>query len=240
MSLPSFRLLAVTVLAAVVSATVPAASGQSDVPEVGSCHLYSWRDFGALTEPRDPVSCDAEHTAVTMHVKRLRGEVDWHEPNRLISRSTTPCLRAIVRTLGGGELTYLKTAYKPAWFLPTKAQRASGAKWIRCDIVKYSVRSLLPLGTDLHLGDEEIPDDVARCLNPEGLLTPCSVPHRWRATGFLQLAGALPPSQEESRQLANRRCPAKVTTRDFTYRVSLDYEWRAGIKGLICYSRTRG
>jgi hypothetical protein len=173
-------------------------------------------------------------------VRRLSGEVDWSRPNLLISRSTTPCLRAILRTLGVGELTYLRTAYQPAWFLPTKAQRARGAKWIRCDVVRYSVRSLLPLGSDLRLGDAEVPDEIARCLNPEALLTPCSFPHRWRATGFLQLAGASPPSENEAREIAHRRCPAKVTTRDFLYRVSVAYEWRAGIKGLVCYSRTRG
>lgn len=245
--LPLSRALAATTLAVLLSASSLTASAQpaaptrtgSTAPEVGSCHLYSWRDFGAQTEPRDPVPCDSEHTAVTVHVKRLSGRVDWSRPQRLVDQATTPCLRAIVRKLGGGELTYLRTAYQPTWFLPTRAERARGAKWIRCDVVRYSVRSLLPLRDDLRLDGGEIPDDVARCLSAEGVLTPCSVPHRWRADGFLQLAGAAPPTPREARTIANRRCPATVSGRGFLYRVSVGYEWRAGIKGLVCYSRTR-
>jgi hypothetical protein len=219
-------------------ATEAAARDNYAVPKVGSCHLYAFRQANAFTSPSGQVPCDSKHTAVTVAVKRLTGRVDWEEPGLITKKSSTPCIKAIINRLGGDELTWMRTTYRPTWYFPTKKQRARGAKWIRCDLVQYSGGRILPLPEDLNLGRGPVPDRFARCLHAKVYFVACSKPHAWRATGFLRLSGARPPSEKEARRIALRRCPATLTSRRFRFEINFPYEWRAGVKTLVCYSET--
>jgi hypothetical protein len=240
--------VAVTVLSAVLvlqigpeaaaSSAAPAAQASPQVPKVGSCHKYTSRQIGDISPPGVDVACSEKHTATTVFVKRLSGRVDWGDPSLYHRKVAVPCLKAIRQVLGGSSLTYFKTAYKPIYFYPTEAQRERGAKWVRCDMVLYSVRSIRPLPEDLHLGAGPVPDRIARCLDRDLLLTPCSRPHQGRAEVFLKLTGATPPGEAEARRIAARRCVDKLSTSKYRIRPSLPEEWRAGMKGLICYAKT--
>ncbi len=250
MTQSALRMVAAAATAALVATALLATPSSSEeapgsartnyaVPEVGACHDYGARESGRITAPRDPASCSGRHTAVTVSVKRFTGSVDWDDPYLIAKHSTRPCVRSIVKALGGDGLTWLKTTYHPTWFYPTKKQRERGAKWIRCDLVQYSGKRLVPLAEDLHLGKRPVPDRVARCLNARLYLIACSKAHDWRATGFSRLSGANPPSDAEVRRIALRRCPGKVSSRSFRYSLGSGFAWRAGVKALICYSETR-
>lgn len=252
MTMTSLRMAATTAVAAVVAATLlatpsssadeaPAAAARKNyaVPKVGACHDYGVRESGGISAPHDPASCSGRHTAITVSVKRLSGHVNWNDDYLISNKSAVPCVKAIVKALGGDELTWVRTTYRPTWFYPTQKQRERGAKWIRCDLVQYSGTRILPLPEDLHLGKGPVPDRFARCLNANLYLIACSKAHSWRATGFLRLSGANPPAEAEARRIAIHRCPAKVTSRGFRYRATGGYEWRAGVKAMVCYSQTR-
>jgi hypothetical protein len=206
-------------------------------PTQGSCHAMSMRQSLRYFAPRASVDCDERHTSKTLVSKRLRGKVDWSGPTW--THVYQPCANQMHRALGGERVRAL-SAYELTFFIPTKQERARGAKWKRCDVVLVGGRSLQPLPDKLRL-TTPLPDKYARCLSTGRLrLTVCSKPHVYRATGAFQAAGKKYPGEKRLTQMAANRCPRLVSSR--TWRYSIPYHadlWRVGFRSIVCYSKTR-
>ena len=206
-------------------------------PVQGSCHTLTMRQSLSYFAPRASVDCDRRHTSKTLVSKRLSGKVDWSGPTW--THVYQPCANQLHRALGGERVRAL-SAYELTFFIPTKRERAKGAKWKRCDVVLVGGRSLQPLPDTLRLS-APLPDKYARCLGGRRLLlTVCSKAHTYRATGAFRAAGTTYPGEKRLTQMAANRCPRLVSSR--TWRYSIPYHvdiWRVGFRSIVCYSKTR-
>lgn len=243
--------LAVTLLAAVpigAEASAPAAAGPDPVlragpgyhqPAPGSCHLITIEHYHSWSAPSKSVDCDTRHTSVTLVSKRLKGKVNWKQPD--LRPIWFSCLRKERRILGGDKVRAM-SAYGVSFYIPTKRERARGAKWLRCDLSLQGGRVLqaMPQELALHL---PLKDKVLRCARgpvSELLTTVCSKTHSFRTTGAFKARGTKYPGPEALRRQALRRCPKFITTRWWIYRPPLSRElWNAGQRTVVCLSKTK-
>jgi hypothetical protein len=161
--------LGAALLAAVTTATVlaPATSSHAGVdvtpPAVGSCHELTLKE--GPSDPDPAVRCTERHTSVTTRIVRFRNAPDWGNIDRLLARIETPCNKGRLALFDGHAKPLQMSAYVEFFFIPTKAQRDAGAKWVRCDVALAGGRSLraLPTDRDPALGRLPLPDRLARC-----------------------------------------------------------------------------
>jgi hypothetical protein len=211
-------------------------------PKVGSCHNLTLREFYAWSGNSAAVDCDGEHTSITLVVKRLRGKVDWTKDG-IIAPIWFDCMRKTRRVLGGNDKSRALSAFGTTFFIPTKKERAHGAKWIRCDLALHGGKVLQPLPVELDLGAPPVDDSVARCLSGGGdslYLTVCAKSHSYRTTGAFKARGKKYPGERRLAAQALRRCPDLVTSRHYRYAVPLSQDqWKAGYRTIVCYSKTK-
>jgi hypothetical protein len=240
--------MAGTVLAAGPGGAAPAAEPARRAgpgyhqPKVGSCHDLSLRQAMSMSSPTTAVDCDKPHTTKTLVVKRLSGKVDWQAPD--IWRGVFgPCARKAQRALGGNDKARAMSAYGLFSFIPSKRERARGAKWKRCELGLWGGRTLQPLPKNLDLGSLPLDDKVAKCLNGpvKGLrVTVCSKAHTYRVTGGFRATGKTYPGERKLARMAIQRCPQLVTTRKWRYEVPFNADqWRAGWRTTVCFSKTK-
>lgn len=213
-------------------------------PEVGSCLDLTLRQANALSAPLKAasVACDQRHTYKVLVVKQLRGPVNWNAPD-IWKGVFGPCALKAQRVLGNNDKARAMSAYQLYSFIPTKKERARGAKWKVCGLGLIGGRTLQPLPQDLDLGSLPLADKVARCLaGPDDSLryTVCAKRHTWRTTGGFRVTGDKYPGERRLARIAIRRCPKLTTGQRFRYEVPFNADqWRAGWKTIVCYSKTR-
>ncbi|HET9422534.1 MAG TPA: septum formation family protein [Nocardioides sp.] len=211
------------------------------MPKVGSCHNLTLRQAMAMSAPTTAVDCDERHTTKTLVVKQLSGKVDWNAPD-LWRGVFGPCARKANRVLGGDKARAM-SAFGLFSFIPSKRERARGAKWKRCELGLWGGRTLQPLPKNLDLGSPPLDDKVAKCLNgPDRSLrvTVCAKAHTYRVTGGFRLSGTRYPGEQRLAKKAIDRCPKLVTTRKWRYEVPFNADqWRAGWRTIVCYSKTK-
>lgn len=246
--------LTTTLLAALpmgADASAPATAGPDPVrragpgyhqPAPGSCHEITLKHFYARTAPSRSVDCDERHTSVTLVSKRLKGKVDWNALDVFRPIFLT-CIRKTLRVLGGDDKARAMSAYEMSLFIPTRKERAHGAKWLRCDLALQGGRVLQPLPKSSDLGRLPLNDKVARCeAGPVSDLrtTVCSKSHSFRATGAFKVYSRTYPGPQRFAQLAQRRCPKLTTTRRWLYDPpGSDEVWAAGRRTVVCFSKTK-
>jgi Septum formation len=123
----------------------------------------------------------------------------------------------------------------------TKAQRAIGARWVRCDILLFRGKSgLTPLTrTAAPFLSLPIPDNQARCVTTKFFDTTCDAPHFLRVTGVVKLKGKAYPGKAKVQAMADKKCASHVTTNNYYYRWPSKKEWQNGYKWVLCESKTR-
>jgi len=230
-------------LAAVVATAGPAQAGPAfQQPRVGECRALTFDALNRWSNNEAPIDCSEPHTSRVIATGRLPRGVGWGASDRQLNRIATDiCDPAWKTALGSTYRGRAMTAYSWGWFIPTKAQRERGARWIRCDVILYGGRSLVRLPTDDEpaLGAQPHPNGIAACLKARTFIhTVCARRHAWRATGTFVMRQKAYPTDREARRAALRRCPSR-TTGSFAWRYRGEYQWRAGDHVVVCYSHTR-
>lgn len=238
-------LLLLAPLAAVVATTVPAHAGPAfQQPAVGECRSLTRDQLNRASNNEAPIDCSQPHTSRVIATGRLPKGVTWGASVQRLARIATGiCDPAWKTALGGTYRSRAMTAYSWGWFIPNKAQRERGARWIRCDLVLLGGgASLVRLPTDDEpaLGSQPHPDGIAACLTRRTFLsTICARRHAWRATGTFVIAQKAYPTERQFRRAAARRCPSRVNSDSFAWRFRDANRWRLGDHVVICFSRTR-
>jgi hypothetical protein len=213
-------------------------------PKGGSCHDLTLRQANARSAPLKAslVDCDERHTYITLVVKQLSGPVDWNAPD--IWRGVFgPCARKAQRVLGNNDKARAMSAYQLFSFIPTKKERARGAKWKVCGLGLFGGRTLQPLPEKLDLGRLPLDDSVARCYagpNDALRITVCAKRHTWRATGGFRVTGKTYPGERKLTRLALQRCPKLTSSRTYRYELPFNADqWRVGYRTIVCFTKTR-
>ncbi|HET8961516.1 septum formation family protein [Nocardioides sp.] len=243
------RLLAVVLLllaplAAVVAIAGPAQAGPAfQQPSVGECRALTMAEFSRASNNEAAVECSQPHTSRVIATGRLPRDVSWSAPLRRLNRiAVRICDPAWKSALGTSYSSRAMTAYTWGWFIPTKAQRDRGARWIRCDLVLMGGKALVRLPTDNEpaLTSPPHPNRIAACLTLRSMAyTTCARRHGWRATGTFVIRQKAHPTDRQFRRAALRRCPSRVSTRSFAWDDHGPDRWRLGDHVVICFSRTR-
>jgi hypothetical protein len=239
-------LLAVVVLllaplAAVVVTAGPAQAGPAfQQPTVGECRALNWDEYMAKANNEAPIDCSQPHTSRVIDVVRLPRGVTWGASiQKLTNIATRLCHPSQTQALGGSYSSRAMTAYSGAWFMPTRAQRDRGARWIRCDLVLLAGTRLATLPTDNEpaLSAQPHPARIAACAKARTFArTICSATHAWRATGTFTIRQEAYPTDREFRRAAIRRCPSRTSTDRFFWQYRAKVLWRLGDHVVVCYS----
>jgi Septum formation len=228
--------------------TGPVSAGTTDGPDyqqptVGECRDLDLTQAMKKSNGTAPIDCSNPHTTRVVAVGHLPAALDWDSPNRKLSRAVGKvCEPAAAEALGGSAALRNRSAYGWFWFAPTKAQRAHGARWIRCDLALFGGARLLRLPTDdvPALEGAPLPDSVARCLTAKTFaFTTCARKHTFRATGTFRMRQDTYPTLRQFEAAVLKRCPARVESASWRWGVRGKYAWELGDHTVVCYTKTR-
>lgn len=232
--------LAAPLLAVVVGSAPATAAGDpmAGAPVVGECHFYDAEDRFASTERSAPVDCAAKHTAVVLAVSEVPSGVDLEDDsnlalNRFASRTCSP---ALTDALDVSHNRAHLVRYTYSWFVPTAAQLAQGARWIRCDINRLDGRKLDKLPANGLYVDGFVQSWNRRCLSSRLLVVSCLRPHTWTARGLITVPdGRWSVDAQDAR--ARSRCRGTLQRKDRRYlwvRIS-EFSWSVGERHVVCF-----
>jgi hypothetical protein len=127
------------------------------------------------------------------------------------------------------------SAYQLWLFLPTKKERAKGARWIRCDVGLRAGRSGLDrLPASVALTSLPLDASVARCLVGKTLATTaCSNGHTWKAKKAFKLSSRAASTAQYQKQ--GRRCAKLTGTQRYVFDGPSAEEWKAGNHWMVCF-----
>ena len=232
---------------AVAAPTALRPAAVAGVPKVGQCYRYTVKQSGASASPTAPVACTAPHTAWTYFVGAFTGRA---------ARITTPTSRLLDRPAMAacyakrvavfGTAVHL-TRIRFAWFVPTPAQWARGARFFRCDAVAEvgaSSYELLPPRLPSVLASPAGRERFRACARTAtGVRVPCTLPHDALAVAWLTLApSAAPyPGPAAIEPLVRSRCTAALAAMPGTpalawYSWPMAASWSAGHHVATCFA----
>jgi hypothetical protein len=170
---------------------------------------------------------------LTVKVKRLPQDFRWKSLS--LDDFHTPCQKALVDVLGGSTKLVAMSAYDLYWFSPTKAERAKGAKWIRCDVgLHKGSTGVNKLPAVLGLTSFPLSNLDSRCLVGRRLATTsCQQGHDYRVKGAYKL-DRLPTTADQYRKAA-QRCPKLTSSRRWAYAGPTALDWKAGNHWMVCF-----
>jgi hypothetical protein len=244
------RLLAAVSAVAALALTVPAYAGGSPsrgdtAPTVGECRSITLAQASAASDTSSPGDCSTAHDDRVIAVPDLPSGVSYADLDAvgILHTATRLCYPALRAALGRDDRVRGRSAYIYLYFVPTAAQRAAGARWLRCDLTMRHGATLGDLPTDRvpALPTARLPAKVTRCLTGrDHLVTVCSASHSYRATGSFTVGLDRFPGRARMARIAQRRCPALVST-DHDFR----FTWVPGFAydlahdhTVVCYSHT--
>jgi hypothetical protein len=183
------------------------------------------------------VPCSARHNLQTIAIitspTSLAGLTDDE-----LSAATTPCIPAFFKRVGRPMTRLALTAYDLWTFVPTAAQRAAGARWIRCDVALWRGRGIAPLPRHRlprRIVPSHVGDSIRACLTKQRFATTCTQRHAFRAVKAFEIDRASYPTRDQFIDAANRRCPAGWDYVAWAGEVS----WSYGRHTVVCYDKTR-
>jgi hypothetical protein len=210
-------------------------------PSVGECRVLTVRQAGAQSNTTAPIACSKAHNDRVIKVADLPAGTTWDglTTTQMIKLGVRECVPAFHHALGQNDKVRDSSAYTWIFFAPTKAQRSSGANWIRCDLILQRGRTLQNLPTDsVPALSSHLPNGVRRCATgARHLNTVCSAPHNYRATGAFTVAGRYPGDRRLGR-IAIHRCPALVSSPQFLFAHQSRYTWtKEHDHAVVCFSK---
>ncbi|MFL6174140.1 MAG: septum formation family protein [Marmoricola sp.] len=227
-------LVALAGLVAPASAVSPRAAA---APVTGRCYNLSFTQIYPMSSSVASVPCSDKHTTKTYYVKNVPTNVDYKNITAAAMAKVGfgTCEPKFETTLGSTPENRHLTAYDFIFFAPTAAQRAAGARWVRCDLILAGGKSLRALTTDtVPVIQGEITDATKRCLvTTDHLYTTCAGVHSYRSSAAYTLPGTLYRTNAQFVAKGEQLCP---TAEYFTWPGKLG--WDIGDHVLVCYDRT--
>jgi len=215
-------------------------------PKVGTCTTMTATQAEAAADRSTVVPCSDAHTAKVAGVVRLPDRLDYSSGvlklYRVIAGKCRPKVNVM---LGRTHAVRDSSAYDMVWFIPTRAQRRHGARWMSCSIVLRQAFKLarLPTNTTPLLPTGKLGDGIHRCLladTSQVIRTRCAARHGWRATGAFVIASEKYPGHKTISRKAGNRCATRVLAgRSYRWTYSSKIDWQlGGDHAVICYSKT--
>jgi hypothetical protein len=206
-------------------------------PKVGECHDLTLKDVAAPSDTKKPVPCTSAHTTQTVAVLTEPAEARKGSDSARAYAVGTACGADFKKVVGGDSKTRAKTLYSLAWFLPTKAQRAKGAKWMRCDVTLSDQHKAYTLTGKIPLLDDGAKKRELRCgRNKPGNhaweFVPCTTKHSYVASKFVEAAEGT--TWKQAQKAAEKACFADGGL--FSW--SLPEQWGIGDRWYVCWSTT--
>lgn len=231
-ALVALTLLALGMSLALVPSTAHAAPAK---PKVGECHDLTTRQAWAASDSRKPVPCSSRHTLKTFAVPVSPTSFVGLSEDEASEIGFRLCDGPLRRALGGTETKLAQTLYSEFMFLPTSAQRAAGARWVRCDIGIVAATGLRRLPRLSHpVLKGQLSDRERLCLTKRDASVTCDQPHAYRSQGAYVSASVAHPGADAVLQEAGRRCP-----RTSSYAQWPDEQrWSASNRIVVCFQKT--
>jgi hypothetical protein len=246
------RILAAAGSALALTLTGPAFAGgtaraaTTSRPDVGECRSLTVAQADAKSDTSAPIDCANAHNSRVIAVRNLPQGVTYADLDtnaKLVRAAMDLCYPAFRTAVGGTDRVIDRTAYTFLFFRPTAQQRASGARWMRCDLALVQGPTYGDLPTDAvpALKGSRIPTSEKRCLaGTNHITTTCKAGHSYRATGSFTVDLQKFPGTRRIIQIGRNRCPALVSTDRnflFTWKVKQVFN---GVhdRTVVCYSHT--
>ncbi|WP_370248944.1 septum formation family protein [Nocardioides sp.] len=236
--LPVVAALAMALALVVVpGARAGAADPLDGAPAQGTCYNLTPEQAAATTLPA-PVPCTEPHTHWVGRSLAAPDGLELKAGPKLDSFSITVCDRGRRELVGTDDRAWALSAYRTFYFLPTRAQRSAGSRWVTCLVAVVAgngfvtTRAETPEPTDAL----PLPQSITSCQNARVQIVPCSKPHRARGVaGETIYEGRMTAGRADT--LAVTQCP-KITA---GYNgVFLMRRVAAARNVLICFRSTRG
>lgn len=208
-------------------------------PAVGTCYRMSEKELRQVSYGEAAVDCAGKHTSQVVAVTYLPDGLSWRRASvgKVTKLAVKGCQPALDAALGGDVVLRAQSAYQLTFFIPTKAQRRAGARWIRCDVV-LGLSPLTSLPPTLALTDP-LADGVTACLDGRGVVRSCSKKHTFRATGAVTIDRKRYLSDRAFRTVGSRKCQKHITNnKPFYLTWPNKHAWKLGDRTITCYTRT--
>lgn len=254
-------LLAASVLAGCTGSEEPSPGADTDLPppppEVGECYRLQVADVTATSSDAEPVTCSSRHTAVTVHVGRLPGELeDQVDPasQEARRRMEKTCPRRMAGYVGGGTEAQRLSRFQAVWFPPTEEEIVEGARWFRCDVVALRTdKKLQPLPPPGQLRGILKSDAALETFGLCGTAPPgaknfrrvaCAAGHSWVAVSTIDLQGGKKyPGTKKVRQAGDGPCAKQVRAQsgqslkfEYGWEWPTKQQWRSGQRYGYCWA----
>jgi hypothetical protein len=209
-------------------------------PKVGECHKLTLKNIAAESDTKKPVDCSEKHTTRTVAVVKAPAALTGGSNDAQAYAVGKACGPALDEILGADAQTRAKTLYSLAWFMPTKAQKAKGAKWMRCDVTMTDQRHAYALKTKTPFldGEPEKTEMVCGRINPDNQdaweLVPCAVKHQFVPRKYIPVPKGT--SFKEAEAGAEKACK----THGPLYTWSHAEKWGSGERFYICWDIIEG
>jgi hypothetical protein len=216
-------------------------------PGAGTCTTLTLDQAAAAVDRSTVVDCSQSHTAKVAGLGRLPAGIGYgkKDAGRLYRVVAAKCHDRVAKVLGRDNATRDSSAYSYMFFVPSKAERSHGARWISCSVVLRDGHQLADLPTDQvpMLPSGSLGKGIKRCLlarTDAAYTTRCSSTHGWRTTGSFSVAGKTFPGTTVLDQKAVQHCANKVVSgRKYRWTYKLKPDWEAGKDHVVvCYSQT--
>jgi hypothetical protein len=200
-------------------------------PKVGECHDLTPKQIQAESDTKKPVPCSSKHTTRTVAVVDAPPKSGSEDVQTF--RVGEACAEGYKTVVGGDAKTRVKTLYSLAWFHPTKAQKAKGAKWMRCDVTLTDPKRAYPLESTVPFLDGKPTKDEQRCGDlsaGDGVrweFVPCSADHLFVPKKYVEAAEGVTFDQAEAE--------AKKACDDGLYIWSTPEQWGIGDRFYVCW-----
>jgi hypothetical protein len=211
-----------------------AAPAYLDDPKAGECHDLTLKDIAAPSDTKKPVPCSEDHTTLTVAVVPAPEKATKGPISERAYAVGEVCGEAFKKVLGGDSKTRVKTLYSLAWFMPTKAQAAKGAEWMRCDVTLSDQHRAYLLKGKQPLLDDGATERELRCGRNEAgnrswEFVPCTTKHQYVPRTFIEADEGT--TFEEAEKEAEKACFAERGL--FSW--SLPEQWGVGDRWYICW-----
>ncbi|MCW2785408.1 MAG: hypothetical protein JWP74_1925 [Marmoricola sp.] len=207
-------------------------------PKTGLCRNLTTAQGGPMTNDSPTVSCSSPHTTYTFAVPNLPKKVDAKHlsSSKFEVAGIDVCTPGYRKLLGGSWGAEDQTMFSFTFFTATKAQRAQGARWVRCDLILVDANQLTDLPT-VHrpLLKGGTTDAVRRCYDQSGDYVPCTETHNLRSATFFTVHGKKYLSEKKFIKLGEKNCP-KADRAYFGW--PNKYSWALGDHAEVCYRNT--
>ncbi|HET6152705.1 MAG TPA: septum formation family protein [Marmoricola sp.] len=207
-------------------------------PKVGQCRDLTAAQGDPMANNSPTVPCSSPHTTYTFAVPNLARGVDAKHLSaaKFLTAGVDACTPRWHKFLGRSWGIEDQTMFSYMFFAPTKAQRAHGARWVRCDLILQSGGDINVLpAAHRPLLQGPLSNSVRRCRNQGGVYVTCDQTHVTRTAAFFNVMSKKRPTPTQFIRLGEKNCP--VGDRAF-FGWPNKYNWALGDRAEVCYRHT--